>query len=388
MDAQEIAKELVLSGHPRLSNIDLPDDDPRRNFQLYDLIFQIIGISRSLIVERCTNLKNLTFNSEMSFPFNLSGSPQPIFSDRLSSIKTVEFALGEHEDRKIWTGRQALALLIFLPSLQSASLVFKLNHKDARIINTHLPSLIKSKRSLSKVKNLSLRIHHQLPKRNHQFFDCNSTMKTFISIFDRLENFTLKSYEDPMMSNPMFPAALRESRREQHPTMSVLEGLNSSALSLKSLSVEGLFQTEEMGKEFHSCLERMKNLEHLRMDGLSFGSLVDLYLVNRGPNLLVSDGEKTCWMLPDCKTFELADNYVPNSEGLEDISGLNAEIFLVTMLKEGFFPRENLRLIRSPRLVTPQPRESDWQRHAFKFEDTRKVLVNEASELGIEVEYV
>lgn len=347
----------------------------------YDMIPRIVGKARSLIIELCTNLRELTFNSGTGFPFKSSNPTRLIFSERLTSIKTVRFAESRGDDAlgESWTGRQALAVLIFLPALQSASMVFNFDFRDAQVINTHLSSLVQSGKAVSNVKKLALTIHQQWPVRKSQLFDYNPIFDIFLSIFKSLENVSLTFIEDPKMNSPM-PQSVRESRRILCPTADVIKGLSSSSATLKALSLEGTNVgregiNQDKGIEFHSHLRKLKNLRHLRMEGSFVG------------NLLTPIGDEMVYKGPQIKSLEFANNYV----GWYDAdSGGNVEGLVTMMLRSEQLPK-SLEVFRTPKRsvgaindIVPErtaSSESDFQR-------TRAAMLQEAERSGIEVEFI
>jgi len=197
------------------------------------VIEETFSAARSLIVEKCVNLTDFTFNSQTVLSYDLPRKLQTIFPSCLNSLVTIDFDWESREVRQLWSGSQVLFLLISLPELESASLVFQFDYEDSLVIITHAQTLVKPDRLVSKVKNLCLRIHQKLPQKDYQNCDSDSTFAKFVSIFDRLENLTPAFIQDLMSRGPF------SVRGSQAPTPESLRGLRSSFATLKSLSLEG-----------------------------------------------------------------------------------------------------------------------------------------------------
>lgn len=194
-----VASKLNSIGHPRLPynrhiRKDLWEDYTGRSFDRRKLAKEIVNFARSLILEQCVNLREVTFSSEMSFVFYISRGLPLVLSERLKSIKTYQMKHWNGDGNEIslpqLSGKQVITLLISLPELKTACLDFKFGLADAKVIDSHLPELLKSNRAGSKVTNLCMRIHLflTLNKESKSYFDGDSTFQTLLSLFKNLEN--------------------------------------------------------------------------------------------------------------------------------------------------------------------------------------------------------
>lgn len=360
--AREAVIELITMGHPRIMETER-EPSPLS-------VIRILGEARALIVEHCTELRASSLDSKMAFPLSLSGPPKLIFSERLTSIKTVDFSTDPNDTRSLWTGRQALTLLIFLPSLQFASMAFKFDYQDASVINTHLPPLIESGRAVSNVKKLSLKFYQHFPRHSYHIFNYDSTLNTFFSILKSLENISLTFIEISRIHDPVV------SQAPQFPTTDLVEGFIGSSTTLKSLSVEGQSIGSAEGKvardeRFWSFLRRFKKLEHFRFDSIAFFS--------------ASISQGGVYKGPDIKSLELADNY---TDWQPERTGNNVEVFFCPMLLAGYLPK-SLKLIKSPRrhLIPVNQANSVNVGSGEQFQSAREEFLEAAAEAGVMVEF-
>lgn len=281
------------------------------------------------------------------------------------------------EDTRTWTGRQALALFIFLPTLQSASMFFAFNFQDAIVVNTHLPSLLKSERAISNIRNLSLQIHQYFPETDKEDFNFDSTFKIFLSIFKCLENVRLSFFENSTKET------LRQERMEQCPSLDLLKGLFNSAATLKSLSFKGQVMGKDEEKNlrderFISTLQKL-NLIHLRVD--TDVVLSSMYGVETG----VKHFHNT-----EIETLELASNRTRGMGQQVQQQAFDSEVVVSVLIEMGALPK-NLRLIRSPAIPTVALNlngEEEDLVDMSKFEGARLALLRQAELAGIEVEFV
>lgn len=182
-----------------------------------------------------------------------------------------------------FTGAQVLLILIALPELKSASFELQFAFEDASVINTAIPTLSRSNRLKSNVKKLSLKIYAIYSTKKRHSFDYDSTFITFFSMFNGLQNLTIRFYESPVLAYSWYSEDYQRVQRDLHPTINVFRGLRSSHETLISLFMTGVkdlsnqrYLSDEMRARLQEHLEilrKFKKLKHLRGDS-SLGSTI------------------------------------------------------------------------------------------------------------------
>lgn len=375
VEGRKIARELASIGHQKIAKLDqIAEVKPKTGSSLDSfLIHQTVGIARALIIENCFNLKELEFSTFTYFPINLPQQLQLVFPESLVTLKIDDYDWGSRKKTDLVSGRQVLFMLVSLPKLKSASLVFGIDREDASVINSHVPSLVQTGKASSNLENLFLKAYQVCPKKASQLFDYTSTFENLFSIFTLLKNFTFAFVESPdlLSSNELMMGMI-----DKGPLIQMLDGLHRSQASLTSLSIEGQASRTQDQKALEalrrtiSIIKRFQNLEHLRVDGNVIAAL------------FMATGEARrsgSTPLLDLTSFECADNY--DGDGC-------AEALMIPIINMGGLSKKLITL-RTPKEPTPSlnrhfPQGVDRQ----NFDEFRAKVERAMNTFGIKLEFV
>lgn len=327
-ESTNVALELVSLGHPRLDPESMLNEGKsimeelgyhqsrssktRRGTETQKFIDEMINFVRALILEQCTELTDLTFNSHMSFPFYIQRNLKSVISQDLQNLRMIELEYdyrGEGSEIPKFRGGNVLFLLLSLKRLKTSSFEFIFDHEDAEIINSNLSDLLESqeRRSdlISNVEKIQLNVHLLLPRKRKSKHDFNvdETFTKFFSIFDSLIDMNFEFFDDEKEKKPLIRS------------YDVLKGLKPCYLSLTSLSVLGISEAvptnfdsrvwEPRFQEIISILKSFRNLNHLRC-----GSPL-LEMVRRGHQTSQASSKKSssCPLPIKLESIELGFNY-------------------------------------------------------------------------------
>lgn len=310
---------------------------------------QLFQLARFIILEQCTNLTSFECCTSWRFPFYLKSTEmRPVLSSsNLKTLKMNKLDNIEHHKNLSLTGRQVLLLLISNPNLETASFNMQFTRQDAQVYETHLPPLLKAKRIQSKVRNLSLDVNTLIPEKKSEHFDYDKTFNIFLSIFKRLEDFTLEIYQDPDSNTSRIPTAQKQAALSQVISLDVLKGLEASSETLRSLSVVGAsamaphlidFSSPQASfSQMASRLKSFKNLNYFRTDSQA------LMVLCMGISFFGSCA------LEKLKCLEQVGNYELRSDMGNQLR--NSEDMLFKFIERAY-PPKSLKLVRSQKALT------------------------------------
>lgn len=108
----------------------------------------IIAITRSMILRKCSDLKELSFEPLMDIRFSVTKNCKLILPSRIESIRMLKLdnamfstCLRKHRPVSVWEGHQVLFFLTQLPNLKKAYLTLVITHQEANLIDSHFPEI-------------------------------------------------------------------------------------------------------------------------------------------------------------------------------------------------------------------------------------------------------
>lgn len=342
---------------------------------------QVISAARSLILQSCTKLKELSFISDVTFPLSLSSQgTHSILPTEIRSIEMMNISSDFYPEvgsRILWNFNKVLFMSLFLPNLKNATFYFPLNYKDATFIDLHLPAL-KTAGFTSRLQNLTLNIHPEPFTSEEMSFEATTIVNMLLSLFSGLCRLQIRFLRN--LSRPE-DLLFGESTGVQGgvrrlPSFEVFDGLKSSSETLEYISIQGLRdETQSASNE-----EAQRSAKNRRLSMMNFQVL---------KYLQVEVGVLDC-LLPGCNSKSFA---LPNSlEILEVIPSLkgirkkSTDGIIVELLQRSKVP-ERLRLITAPNVLVDEQREfnaSDTE----EFQRNKRRLEEVTKNLGISLEFV